>query len=176
MNACNIATLAPPSLKEIINPGTDMDPYRDYMRNGGLVNKFLFTPNIRADEFQGPDCLGFSSAHPFDDPAVYHADAQDFIKGDPSDIHIPFWTAIPLEQPYLHTRGTAEIFMHAGTPIENRKMDVYSEAGVHFWMYNEDLLEKQRAFFDYWLKGEKNDITKQPPVRIQVRTGYASYF
>ena len=175
MNAFNVSTLNPPSLKAMIALAADLDPYRDYMRNGGLANKFVFTPNIREDEFEGPNALEYAMTHPFDEG--YEATSQSFMKGDYKDIKVPFWTAIPLESSFLHTRGTSEIFINAGTPAENKKMDICAETGVHFWMYNDDVIKKHRAFFDHWLKGEDNTVMEdEPAVHIMIRTGYSSYF
>ncbi len=43
-------------------------------------------------------------------------------------------------------------------------------------MYRPEYLDKFRAFFDKWLKGEENGIMDEPAVDIQMRTGNGSYY
>lgn len=176
MNAFNVAALNPPHLKAFIPLCGDMDPYRDYGFYGGLLNKFGFTPKCCAGEFKGIDLAEYARTIEFDDPAVFHEHSKVMMRSDPENIKIPFYTCISLEQAFIHTRGTSEIYIHAKTPEGKKKMDVMSEVGVHYWMYAKDILERHKAFMDYWLKGESNDIMEKDPVHMMIRTGNGSYY
>lgn len=176
MNAFNVAALCPPHLKAFIPLCGDNDPYRDYMRFGGLMNKFGFTPKICAGEFQGIDMGEYAAEQEYDDPEVFNENSMVAMKGKVDQIKIPFYTAISLEQAFIHTRGTSEIFINCGTPKGQKLMDITSEVGVHYWMYGKEVLEKHRAFFDHWLKGEENQIMDIAPVHMMVRSGYGAFY
>lgn len=176
MNAFNVASLQPPSLKAMIALAGDIDPYRDYAYSGGFLNKFGFVPRICVGEWQGIDMVEVTKQHPFDDPDVYNNTAMVAMRANAEDIKVPFWTAVPLEQASIHTRGTSEVFINAATKPEDKKLDIVSEVGVHFWMYNKDVVEKHKNFFDFWLKGIDNNIMDTPPVHIMIRTGNGGYY
>lgn len=176
MNAFNVSSLQPPALKAMIPLAGDLDPYRDYSYVGGMCNKFGFVPRITVGEWQGYDMVEYVKEHPFDEPDAYNAEGKVAMKPDPANIKIPFWTAVPLEQGSIHTRGASEAFIHTATSRENKKLTIASEVGVHFWMYGEEILARHRAFFDHWLKGEKNGIMEDPPVDVMIRTGHGGYY
>lgn len=176
INAFNVASLQPPSLKAMIPLAGDLDPYRDYAYCGGFLNKFGFVPKHCVGEWHGVDMVQHTKDHPFDDPYVYNNTAAVAMRPNAEDIKVPFWTALPLEQASIHTRGTSEAFIHTATAPEHKKIDVVSEVGVHFWMYGKEVLEKHRSFFDYWLKGIHNGIMEKPPVHIMIRTGNGGYY
>ena len=176
MNAFNVASLNPPHLKAFIPLCGDMDPYRDYSFFGGLLNKFGFTPKCCAGEFQGIDLAEYARTIEFDDPAVFHENAKVMMRNDPAKITIPYYTCISLEQAFIHTRGTSEIYIHSGTPEGRKKMDIMSEVGVHYWMYADYVLGRHKAFMNHWLKGEANDIMEQDPIHMMIRTGNGSYY
>ncbi|MDR1815503.1 MAG: CocE/NonD family hydrolase [Clostridiales Family XIII bacterium] len=175
MNAMNVASLEPPSLKAMVIPACDLDAYRDICHPGGLSNKFGFTVRIADGEWQGHDLVEYTEAHPFDEPDAYHDQAENAMKIDPSRVKVPFWTALPLEQASIHTRGAGEAFLYTATPKQDKKMDIVSEVGVHYWMYRKDVIERHRAFFDHWLKGDDNGIQNYPRVSAMVRTGGGGY-
>lgn len=176
ITAVNVATLQPPHLKAMIPLCTDGEPYRDLVRPGGLVNKFIFTPDIRADEFKGTKILPYVCEREFDSPEIYNEQAETLMRPDLAKINIPFWTALPLENPFIHVRGTSELWNEVSTPLEQRKLTITSETGVHFWMYGSDVLAQHKAFFDKWLKGADTTVMEDvAPVRVMIREGYAAY-
>lgn len=176
MNAFNVASLNPPHLKAFIPLAGDMDPARDYCRFGGLMNKFGFTPKITAGDFCGEDLAELNVRTEFDDPSVYNENSKIAMKGDPSKIKIPCFTSISLEQAFIHTRGTSEIFINCSTPENEKFMDIMSEVGVHYWMYGKDIFARHKAFFDHYLKGEENKLADAKQVHMMVRTGNSSYY
>lgn len=176
MNGFNVMSLQPPHLKACIPLCGDMDPYRDYSFFGGMLNKFGFTPKCSAGEFNGIDLAEYARNIEFDDSEIFNEHAKVMMKNEPEKIKIPYYTCISLEQAFIHTRGTSEIYIHSGTPDGQKMMDVTSEVGVHHWMYGKHVLARHKAFFDYWLKGEQNDIMEQDPIHMMIRTGNGGYY
>lgn len=176
MNAFNVASLNPPHLKAFVPLCGDMDPYRDYGLFGGMLNKFGFTPKCCVGEFHGTDAGEYAKNIEFDDNKVFNESSKIMMRNTPENIKIPFYTCISLEQAFIHTRGTSEIYIHAGTPEEQKKMDIMSEVGVHYWMYAKNVLDRHKAFLNYWLKGEKNDIMEKDPIHMMIRTGNGGYY
>ncbi len=174
MNALNVASLQPPSLKAMMPIAGDIDSYRDYVYSGGgLYNEFGFIAKICCDEWQGIDWLNIAKANQFYDPAVYGPNGSICISPDPDKIIVPFWDVMNLEMP-VHTRGSSEAFIHSAS--QNKKLTILSETGIHFWMYAPEFVREHIAFFDYWLKGVDNGIMDRPTVRMMVRTGWGSYY
>ncbi|MCD8134280.1 MAG: CocE/NonD family hydrolase [Clostridiales bacterium] len=176
MNAFNVASLCPPHLKAFIPLAGDMDPMRDYCRFGGLLNKFGFTPKICEGEFRGDDLAVVAAANEFDEPEVFNENSKIAMKGNPENISIPYFTALSLEQAFIHTRGTSEIFINSSTPIENKYMDIMSEVGVHYWMYGKHIFSRHKRFFDHWLKDEDTQLDQLKPIHMMIRSGYSSYY
>lgn len=176
MNAFNVASLNPPHLKAFIPLCGDMDPYRDYMRFGGLLNKFGFTPKISKWEFTGIDLGEYAAQQEFDDPEVFNENALVAMRNTPDQIKVPFCTAVSLEQAFIHTRGTSVIYEYASTPEDQKYLDVVTEDGVHYWMYGNPFMDRYKKFFAHWLKGEADELAGEKPVRMMIRSGYGSYF
>ncbi|MBQ8662676.1 MAG: CocE/NonD family hydrolase [Eubacterium sp.] len=176
MNGFNAMSLQPPHLKACIPLCGDMDPYRDYSFFGGMMNKFGFTPKCCAGEFKGIDLAEYPKTIEFDDPEIFNPESKVMMRNDPKTINIPYYTCISLEQAYIHTRGTSEIFINSTTPYGQKILDIMSEVGVHHWMYGKHVLARHKAFFDYWLKDQKNDIMEKDPVHMMIRTGNGGYY
>jgi predicted acyl esterase len=66
----------------------------------------------------------------------------------------------------LHLRGNVEGFVRAASKEKWLEMHGGSHWAIFYTDYANEL---QRRFFDYYLKGEKNDWTKQPVVQLNVR-------
>ena len=170
----NVAQLQPPHLKAMVPIGGDLDSYRDYIYSGGgLFNPFNFVAKNACGEWKGVDWVPIAMANPFADPAIYGPEGTLCISPDPSKITVPFWSSMGTEGT-IHTRGSSDAFILAASP--HKKLLIISEPGIHFWSYSKDFFKGYKAFFDYWLKGAKNDIMKQPPVQMMVRTGWTGYY
>ena len=74
----------------------------------------------------------------------------------------------------LHGKGSSEAYINCASA--DKKLMVVAGAGIHFWMYGTEYMEKFRAFFDRWLKGEENGIMDEPRVGLQMRTGDGGYY
>jgi putative CocE/NonD family hydrolase len=155
---------------------TDTDSYRDYLYNGGLWNKFNRGGGV------SPSCIphemvdGIAMArdkYQFYDPAVYGPTGLIHISTDLSKVKVPFYTAMPLEHPGIHIRGSSETYIHAAS--KHKKLDIIS-GDISGYPYTQEATAKYMAFFDYWLKGKNNGIMDEPPVRMMVRTGNSGYY
>lgn len=174
MNAYNVASLQPPSLKAMIPIGGDSNSYRDYIfTGGGLYNTFNGVMKNSCGEWKGVDWVQIAMANPFDDPAIYGPEGKICISPDIEKIKVPFWSGMGLAGT-LHTRGTSEAFIRAAS--KHKKMTMISETNIHFWAYAPQFLEKHVAFFEYWLKNNKNGIMDDAPINMMVRTGFGSYY
>lgn len=174
MNAYNVASLQPPSLKAMIPIGGDSNSYRDYIfSGGGLYNTFNGVIKNSCGEWRGVDWIKIALENPFDDPEIYGPQGKICISPELEKINVPFWSGMGLSG-ILHTRGTSEAFIRASSKY--KKMTIISETNIHFWAYAPQFLEKHIAFFDYWLKGIDNGIMNEPPIQMMVRTGWGGYY
>jgi predicted acyl esterase len=174
MNAYNVAQLQPPHLKAMVCIGGDIDSYQDYIyTGGGLYNSFNFQPKQVCGEWKGVDWIKIALENPFNEPKIYGPKGRICISPDMDKVTVPFWSIMGTEQT-IHARGSSEAFIRAAS--KHKKLTVLSEAGIHYQSYAKNILKSDMAFFDYWLKGVRNDIMKQPPVRVMVRTGWGGYF
>jgi putative CocE/NonD family hydrolase len=68
----------------------------------------------------------------------------------------------------MHLRGNTEGFMNAAS--KHKKLRIHT--GSHFHPYHsEEGRNDQLRWFDYWLKGIDTGIMKDPPVKLEIRTG-----
>jgi uncharacterized protein len=72
----------------------------------------------------------------------------------------------------IHQLGSSETFIRS-TGAKARKFDFIDAWFPH--SYYGETVAAHRQYFDYWLKGIDNGAMDDPPVRVQVRTGNASY-
>lgn len=174
MDAYNVAQLQPPHLKAMVCIGGDIDSYRDYIyTGGGFYNYFNFQPKHVCGEWHRVDWIKIALENPFEEPEIYGPEGSICISPDMSKVTVPFWSVMGTEQT-IHARGSSEAYIRAAA--KDKKLTVLSETGIHYQAYAKNILEDDIAFFDYWLKGIKNDIMKKPPVRIMVRTGWGGYY
>jgi putative CocE/NonD family hydrolase len=176
MNQWLVAGLNPPSLKAIIPWEGAADMYRDLAYHGGIF------------------CLGFignwynnhMAHHLFGKPQEHNPDAFssnwlwqymrhsldtgwfDQRRADWSRIEVPMLTAGNWSGMGLHLRGNTEGFVRAAS--KHKKLRIH--AGTHYHpFYSEDGRRDQLRFFDYWLKGEKNGVMDEAPVKLLIRKG-----
>jgi len=85
---------------------------------------------------------------------------------DWSKVNVPFLSAANWGGNGLHPRGNFESFTQAAS--SEKWLECH---GIEHWteFYTDYGREIQKAFFDYYLKGEKNGWEKRPRVQLQVR-------
>jgi len=192
MNQWHVATLQPPHLAAMCVWEGSADWYRDMTHHGGILSTFFANwydmqvktvqyglgergPRSRAtgkpvcgDETLseaelaknrcdfGADIL----AHPLDDD--YHRARSPIWER----ITVPLLSAANWGGQGLHPRGNFEGFVRAAS------RDKWLEAhGLEHWthFYTDYGRHLQKRFFDFFLKGERNDWDRQPRVQLQVR-------
>ncbi len=159
-----VAALDPPHL-EAINPWEGVtDFYRELAFHGGIP--FDMWPNILEESWcysqnRVEDIEQMREAHPLFDE--YWASKNP----DLSEITVPTFVTASWSDHSLHTRGTLEGFKKISADqkwlrVHGRKKweDFYQEA------------ERQRQFFDKFLKGVDSEVQYWPKVRIEVRDRY----
>ncbi len=183
MNQFNMGQLQPPSLKAMLPIDGDVDSYRDYIYSGGgLYNEFNFNSSIccvdgKQYSFSDGKCnavdwIKIAREHPFYDPSIYGPQGSLTISPDLSKIQVPFFTHVSIPSSSIHLRGTSEAFIHAAS--KNKKFAILNEiGGVHgMGQFTKQYLD----FLDYWLKGIDNGVMEEPPVQVQILTGYPGYY
>jgi predicted acyl esterase len=184
MVAFNVASLQPPSLKAMLPIDGDVDPYRDHIYSGGgLFNLFEHVANVccvGGEEYEfndGPDkCsaldwVSMAKANPFYDPALYGPEGSINMLADLSKMTVPFFTHANV-QSGIHLRGTSEAVVHAASKAKKFAL-LHETGGMHgMGQFTKEYLD----FFDYWLKGIDNGVMDEPPVQVQILTGYPGYY
>ena len=169
------ANQQPPSLKAIIPWEGFADIYRDALYHGGILCIFMtnwFTAHLihhtlgRASQIH-PDTWQKNTLHfwlnnNLDSGAFSGSQAQW------DKITVPFlsvgnWTGFG-----LHLRGNTEAFMRSQSP--HKKLRMQNGTHVHPF-YSAEGRQDQIRFFDYWLKGVKNGVMDEPPVKLAIRHG-----
>jgi predicted acyl esterase len=161
-----IAATQPPHLAAI-NPWEGLsDMYREFAFHGGIPETF-FTPiwqkSISYSVNRVEDLPAMMKEHPlFDD--YWATKVADF-----SRINVPAFVVASWADQGLHLRGTLKGFNRIAS--KDKWLVVH---GRKKWenYHQPDSVEKQRAFFDRFLKGIDNDVPQWPKVRLEVREQY----
>ncbi len=161
-----VAELNPPHLAAI-NPWEGWaDTYREVVRHGGIPETW-FWPYIQQRWGAGigeiEDLAAETEEHPFFDE-FWASKAADF-----SRIRVPAYVVASWSDQGLHTRGTLEGFKKIAST--RKWLDVHGRKKWAYY-YLPESLERQRAFFDHFLKGLPTAIDTWPPVRLEVRQRY----
>lgn len=161
-----IAATRPPHLAAI-NPWEGLsDMYREFAFHGGIPETFfspIWQKSISYSVGRVEDVTAMIKKHPFFD-AYWATKVADLSK-----IDVPAFVVAGWGDQGLHLRGTLEAFKtiastHKWLLIHGRKK----------WatFHHPESVEKQRAFFDCFLRGVDNDVLRWPRVRLEVRDRY----
>lgn len=161
-----IAATQPPHLAAI-NPWEGLsDMYREFAYHGGIPETF-FTPiwqkSVSYSSTRVEDIPAMMKAHPlFDD--YWATKIADFSK-----IEVPAFVVASWSDQGLHLRGTLEAFNQIAS--KEKWLVIH---GRKKWenFHQPDSVEKQRAFFDCFLKGVDNEVRRWPKVQLEVRDRY----
>jgi predicted acyl esterase len=158
-----VAALHPPHLAAI-NPWEGYsDSYRERTRHGGIPEN-LFGPSWLERSIYSnnevEDVLAMMERHPFYD-AYWKSKAPDLSK-----IEVPAYVVASWGDQGLHTRGTLEGFKQMSS--KQKWLEVHARNKWEYFM-RPDSVEKQRAFFDHFLKGTSDAVLGWPKVNIEVR-------
>ncbi len=162
-----IAATQPPHLAAI-NPWEGVsDVYREFAFHAGIPDSF-FVPlwnstGVNSSLTRVEDMVEMMKAHPLWDS--YWETKRAVLK----NITAPAYVVASWSDQGLHTRGTLEGYKQISS--KQKWLEIH---GRKKWAYflEPANVEKQRKFFDCFLKGEKNEVLDWPKVRLEIREKY----
>ncbi len=179
MTQHNVASLQPPHLKAMIAQGTDADIYNEALYGGGIFGAGfwnwwhkVWSGNNFCGERRETDWMARVLATPFNDPAAYGPKGSIFMIPEIGRATAPVWIVGPQTGAIIHQLGSSETFIRS-TGAAAKRFDF-----VDAWFpgcYAPSSIADHMRWFDHWLKGVSNGVPEDAPVRVQVRTGNASY-
>ncbi|MDI3403209.1 CocE/NonD family hydrolase [Streptomyces cavernicola] len=158
-----VAELAPPHLAAI-NPWEGFtDPYREVVRHGGIPSTWMWPylwDRWGASRTQIEDLELETAEHPFDD-AFWRSKASNLEK-----IQTPAYVVASWCDQGLHTRGTLEGYKRISS--DQKWLEVHGQKKWAYY-YRPENVDRLRAFFDHFLRGQETEVASWPPVRLEVR-------
>ena len=160
-----VAALNPPHLKAMIPWEGLNDMYREIAFHGGIPDTSFYRLWVQSLKTRWPnndieDLIAEQKKHPLLDefweqrrPAL-------------TDIKVPMLVCASWSTQGLHNRGSLEGFKQAAST--DKWLEVHGRKEWEYY-YSREALERQKLFFDYFLKGIENDWRDMPRVRLEVR-------
>lgn len=160
-----VAPLDPPHLKAIIPWEGLSDTYREFAFHGGIPETFFFRfwHDLYSRRWLGretEDLPRMQKEHPLFDE--YWKEKQAKL----DKIKIPMYVCASWSTQGLHNRGTLEGFKQSTS--KHKWLEIHGRKEWETY-YSREALERQKSFFDYFLKGIENDWLDRPRVRLEVR-------
>jgi predicted acyl esterase len=163
-----VAAAGPPHLAAIIPWEGVSDFYREFAFHGG-IRETLFCPmwqsNVKFSTGQVEDFLAMQKLHPLYDGYWKSKNA------DLSKITVPALVVASWTDHGLHNRGTLEGFRQ----ISSKHKWLIVHGRKKWWhFYKMESVEKQRQFFNRFLKGIEldNHVLEWPRVTLEIREKY----
>ena len=157
------AAARPPALKAISPWECFSDWYREFATHGGIPETGFrprVSQNVSYSLGATEDPEANIIARPLDDP--YYAEKYAPLH----EIEVPAYVVASWSDHGLHTRGTLTAYAAIGSA--QKWLEVHGQKKWrHF--YAPESRDRQLAFFDTFLKGEKRGIGDWPPVRLEIR-------
>ena len=158
-----VAPLNPPNLAAI-NPFEGFsDWYREFAYHGGIPET-SFLPrgsgNLKYSTTRTEDTPANVNAHPLYD--AYWASKECDLEA----IEVPAYVVASWSDHGLHTRGTLEAFKRMRS--RHKRLEVHGRKKWQYY-YEPAHVEKQRQFFDHFLKAAGVVVPAWPRVLIEVR-------
>lgn len=157
------ASLRPPALKALNPVEGFSDWYREFAYHGG-IRETGFVPrgaaNLRFSTTRVEDTDANVRAHPLHD-AYWESKEVDL-----EAIDIPAYVVASWSDQGLHTRGTIEAWRRMSSP--QKWLEVHGQKKWAYY-YRPESREKQRAFFDHFLRDRPTAVSAWPRVLIEVR-------
>lgn len=158
-----VAPLKPPHLAAI-NPWEGFsDWYREFGYHGGMRDTGFIPKSasrLSWSTTRTEDTPANMLAHPLYD--AYWKSKEYDLEG----IEVPAFVVASWSDQGLHTRGTLEAFKNMAS--RQKWLEVHGQKKWYYY-YRPDCVEKQRRFFDHFLKGIDNDVPSWPRVNLEVR-------
>jgi predicted acyl esterase len=168
MNSWRVAAQQPPHLAAIVPWEGAVDTYRDASRHGGIYSNGFnrrWASHVREHEggaSKAPSAPAPAGAAP---PELF--DASAYHVPDLAKIQVPLLSAGNWGGFGLHLRGNVEGFLGAGS----RQKQLQIHCGDHIVpFYSLEGRLTQKRFLDYWLCGIDTGVTREPPIKLAIRT------
>lgn len=158
-----VAALNPPHLAAINPTDGSSDFYRELAFHGGIPCDYVsFISNTwNFSSGQAEDLEEMSRRHPLFDEYWSGKNANL------SDIKVPAYVVTSWGDHGLHLRGTIEAFRKISSKEKWLKVH-----GRKLWDNFYQNQERQRQFFDKFLKGIESEVTYWPKVALEIRERY----
>lgn len=161
-----VAETRPPHLAAI-NPWEGWsDTYREVIRHGGIPETTFwgYLPGRWGfSTMRIEDLAEETRRRPFFD-AYWQSKAADFAR-----IEVPAYVVASWTDQGMHTRGTLEGFKRIAS--DQKWLEVHGRKKWAYY-YEPASVERQRQFFDRFLKGDSMAMAGWPRVRLEVREKY----
>jgi hypothetical protein len=158
-----VAPLRPTHLAAI-NPCEGFsDWYREFAYHGGIPETSFLprgTANLQWSTTRTEDTLANVRAHPLYD--AYWASKECDLEA----IDVPAYVVASWSDQGLHTRGTLEAYKRMRS--REKWLEVHGRKKWHYY-YSPASRERQRHFFDHFLKAAGTLVPAWPKVRLEVR-------
>ncbi|HUI25126.1 MAG TPA: CocE/NonD family hydrolase [Candidatus Kryptonia bacterium] len=164
MNAWRVAALQPPHLAAIVPWEGAVDLYRDAGRHGGIYSSGFFRmwgSHVRSHQTDG------GRADPAPVPPELYGEMYARNAPNLADIRVPLLSAGNWGGAGLHLRGNVEGYLGAGSPHKYLQVHVGDHVGP-FYSLEGRLL--QLRFLEQFLRGVDTGITREPRVRLAIRS------
>ncbi|MFH1032160.1 MAG: CocE/NonD family hydrolase [Chloroflexota bacterium] len=160
-----VAALNPPHLKAMMPWEGVSDLYREWAFHGGMPDTLFYRwwhqrQQARWPEKEVEDLTSMQKEHPLFD------EYWEGKKANLSEIKVPMYAGVGWATQGLHNRGTIEGFRQSASKY--KWLEVHGRKEWEYY-YGREVLERQKRFFDYFLKSIENDWLDTPRVRIEVR-------
>jgi len=173
LNQWKVAALNPPHLSAIIVWEGFTDAYRDVFYHGGIPGEFIdlwfqfrILENLSEDNTGYRDLPTEVNQNPLSSAQVY----KDLSSIDVlENISVPAYIAVSIQDHGLHTRGTILGFENINS--QQKWLELYGRKKWEFY-YSEDAQNRQKLFFDHFLKEVDDSILDQPEIRYEMRESY----
>jgi hypothetical protein len=165
MTQWQMAALAPPHLKAAVPFEGVVDMYREWSFHGGIPEtsfsrNWLIATRARCPGIDVEDMDQARADHPLYDE--YWAAKMPVL----ANITVPIYIGGSWSTQGLHSRGTLGAF--SAVSSTHRWLEVHGRKEWEHY-YSRQCLERQKRFFDYFLKGVENEWLATPRVRLEVR-------
>src|SRR3954469_8444217 len=158
-----VAALNPPHLAAINPYEGYSDSYRERARHGGIPEyNFMNTwlKSVTTSKGRVEDVRAMIEKHPLYDD-YWKSKAPDL-----ANIRVPAYVVASWCDQGLHTRGTIEGYKQMASA--HKWLEVHSQKKWEYFLRPENV-ERQRVFFDHFLKGTSDEVLSWPKVRVEVR-------
>ncbi len=170
MSQWPVAAMNPPSLKAIMPAEGLTDLYRDAIRHGGIPHVFAEPwTEFRILRAKNPAATLVNNFAEEARERPFFDDFWESMIPDLAAITVPAYVITSWPDQGLHTRGTLLGYEQLGS--EQKWLDVHGRKKWEYY-YSRDSLERQRRFFDHFLKGLDNGMPDVSRVRYERRRGF----